>query len=85
MVQEAVNNAVKHSKASQINIILDENENQLAMKIQDNGQGFDYEEKRKKSYGLTNLQNRTKELKGDFEVISNQNGTAILISIPISK
>jgi signal transduction histidine kinase len=85
VVQEAVNNAVKHSKASQINIILDEKENQLSMKIQDNGQGFDYEEKRKKSYGLTNLQNRIKELNGDFEVISNQNGTAILISIPISK
>lgn len=85
VVQEAVNNAVKHSKASQINIILDEKENQLSMKIQDNGKGFDYEEKRKKSYGLTNLQNRIKELNGDFEVISNQNGTAILISIPISK
>jgi signal transduction histidine kinase len=85
VVQEAVNNAVKHSKASQINIILDENENQLSMKIQDNGKGFDYEEKRKKSFGLTNLQNRIKELKGDFEVISNQNGTTILISIPISK
>jgi signal transduction histidine kinase len=85
VVQEAVNNAVKHSKASQINIILDENENQLSMKIQDNGKGFDYEEKRNKSFGLTNLQNRIKELNGDFEVVSNQNGTAILISIPISK
>lgn len=85
VVQETVNNAVKHSKASQINIILDENENQLSMKIQDNGQGFDYEAKRIKSYGLTNLQNRTKELNGDFEVISNLNGTTILISIPISK
>jgi signal transduction histidine kinase len=83
VVQEAVNNAVKHSKASQINIILDENENQLAMKIQDNGKGFDYEEKRKKSYGLTNLQNRIKELNGDFEVITNETGTTINCTIPI--
>jgi signal transduction histidine kinase len=85
VVQEAVNNAVKHSQSTEINIILDENENQLSMKIQDDGKGFDYEEKRKKSYGLTNLQNRIKELKGEFEMVSNQNGTAILISIPISK
>lgn len=85
VVQEAVNNAVKHSKSTEINIILNENENQLSLKIQDNGKGFDYEEKRKKSYGLTNLQNRIKELNGDFEVRSNQNGTVILISIPISK
>lgn len=83
VVQEAVNNAVKHSKASQINIILDENENQLSMKIQDNGKGFDYEEKRKKSYGLTNLQNRIKELNGDFEVITNDAGTTINCTIPI--
>jgi signal transduction histidine kinase len=55
------------------------------MKIQDNGKGFDYEEKRKKSYGLTNLQNRILELNGTFEVISNNTGTTINITIPIQK
>ncbi len=83
VVQEAVNNAVKHSKSTKINIVLDENENQLSMKIQDNGKGFDYEEKRKKSYGLTNLKNRIKELNGDFDVLSNDAGTTINITIPI--
>ena len=83
VVQEAVNNAVKHSKSTQINIILDEKENQLSMKIQDNGKGFDYEEKKKKSYGLTNLQNRITELNGNFEVMSNDAGTTINIAIPI--
>ena len=83
VVQEGVNNAIKHSKASQIDIMLNENENQLSMKIQDDGNGFDYEEKRKKSYGLTNLQNRTKELNGDFDLISNDGGTTINITIPL--
>ena len=83
VVQEAINNAVKHSKSSEINIVLGEKDNQLSMKIQDNGKGFDYEEKRKKSYGLTNLQNRIDELNGDFEVITNDTGTIINISIPI--
>ena len=85
VVQEAVNNAVKHSKSTEIDIILGENINQLTMKIQDNGKGFDYEEKRKKSYGLTNLQNRILELNGTFEVISNNTGTTINIAIPIQK
>ena len=83
VVQESVNNAVKHSKANKINIILYEVENQLSIKIQDNGQGFDYEEKRKKSYGLTNLQNRIKELNGNFELITNDTGTIINCTIPI--
>jgi signal transduction histidine kinase len=85
VVQEAVNNAVKHSKSTEINIVLDEAENQLSMKIQDNGQGFNYEEKKKKSFGLTNLQNRTRELNGTFDLISNDAGTSINITIPISK
>ena len=85
IVQESVNNAVKHSKSTEINIVLNEAENQLSMKIQDNGQGFNYEEKRKKSFGLTNLQNRTRELNGTFDLISNDAGTSINITIPISK
>ena len=83
VVQEAVNNAIKHSKSTEIDVILDEKENQLSMKIQDNGNGFNYEEKRKKSYGLTNLQNRIKELNGDFDLISSHEGTTINITIPI--
>ena len=85
VVQEAVNNAIKHSKSTQIDIILDENINQLVMQIQDNGKGFNYEEKRKKSYGLTNLQNRIEELNGDFDLKSNDAGTIIKIAIPIVK
>jgi signal transduction histidine kinase len=82
-VQEAVNNAIKHSKASKINITLQENGNQLSVKIQDNGQGFDYEEKKKKSYGLSNLKNRTTELNGTFDLMSSDGGTTINITIPI--
>ena len=85
VVQEAVNNAIKHSKASQINIIIDESENNLLLKIQDNGKGFNYEEKRKKSFGLTNLQKRISELNGTFDLISTDAGTTINSTIPISK
>lgn len=62
---------------------LNENENQLLMKIKENGKVFDYKEK--KIYGLTNLQNRIKKLNGTFKMKFNQNGTVQLNSIPISK
>ena len=83
VLQETINNALKHAKATEINIVLDENQNQLLMKIQDNGNGFDYEEKKKKSYGLSNIKNRIEELNGNFVLISNETGTTINITIPI--
>ena len=85
VLQESVNNAVKYASASKIIINLNETENQLTMTIQDNGTGFDFQEKRKKSYGLTNMKNRTEEIKGNFDLSSNNHGTIINIKIPITK
>ncbi len=84
VVQETVNNAVKHSGASKIDVFLDSTENELLMTIQDNGRGFDYEEKKKKSYGLSNIKRRIEELNGTVALSSNQAGTVINCKIPIA-
>jgi two-component system, NarL family, sensor kinase len=84
IVQEAVNNILKHSGATAINIRLIYNEGYLTVHIEDNGKGFDISEK-KEGAGLINMQKRTAHLHGDTSVISNEKGTNITIKIPINE
>ena len=54
--------------------------------MEDNGKGFDVmEAKQKGGIGLKNIQLRTEYLKGKLEIESSpQNGTTIIIEIPLS-
>ncbi len=83
VVQEGVNNAIKHAKANQIIIILDSIKTGLSITVKDNGIGFDFKQKSKKSFGLTNLQNRIEELNGTFDLTSNKSGTVIKITFHV--
>ena len=84
ILQEIVNNAIKHANAATIIVAIKQTQKQLEIQISDNGIGFDYEAKKKKSFGLTNIQNRIQELKGDFQVQSTpEKGTIYSISIPL--
>ena len=59
--QEAITNAIKHGKATKINIILRYQKNTLTFYILDNGKGCQHI---KPSYGLKGIQNRVSELGG---------------------
>jgi signal transduction histidine kinase len=84
ILQEIVNNAIKHARAATIIVAIKQTQKQLEIQISDNGIGFDYEAKKKKSFGLTNIQNRIQELKGYFQVQSTpEKGTIYSISIPL--
>lgn len=84
VLQEIVNNALKHANSSQISVIITQNQNNLEMEIQDNGIGFNFDEKKKKSFGLTNIQNRVREINGMLKVHSQQDkGTNYLITITL--
>lgn len=84
ILQEIVNNAIKHANAKDISVSISQIENELQIKISDNGIGFDYESKKKKSFGLTNIQNRVQEINGNLEVESNQTkGTNYSIKVKL--
>lgn len=84
ILQEIVNNAIKHANAKDISVSISQIENELQIKISDNGIGFDYESKKKKSFGLTNIQNRIQEINGNLEVESNQTkGTNYSIKVKL--
>jgi len=83
IVQEALNNIVKHAAASAIYLQLHYSNDDLTITIQDNGKGFNVPEKYPGT-GLQNIKNRTAILKGDVEINSSSySGTEIKIKIPL--
>lgn len=84
ILQEIVNNAIKHANAKNISVSISQIENELQIKISDNGIGFDYESEKKKSFGLTNIQNRVQEINGSLQVASNlEKGTHYSITVKL--
>ncbi|MES2763610.1 MAG: tetratricopeptide repeat protein [Bacteroidota bacterium] len=81
VVQESVNNVIKHAQAStlEIQIILDEEG--VSLTIEDNGKGFDTT-KQSEGIGLQNLRSRITFLKGEIDIQSAPGkGTLIAIFI----
>jgi signal transduction histidine kinase len=76
VVKEALNNILKHSKASEVCISLVREGNGISLYIQDNGTGIDFEKLRRFGNGLSNMKRRMEETKILFS-IENKNGTLI--------
>ncbi len=78
--QELLNNAIKHSNASQISIKMHYGLSLFAISISDNGKGFEPGKMVKTGLGLKNLESRTQILKGQMKLNSapGKGTTAIL-------
>ena len=71
ILQELVNNSIRHGKATKIKIELDKNESERILTYQDNGIGFDVTyESIKKGLGMKNIESRVEFLNGDFKIES---------------
>ncbi len=82
IIQEALNNIIKHSDARIASIKIIENENQLELTIFDNGKGFDIENN-SAGNGLNNIYSRVDFLKGEIKIKSEiGKGTNFIIKIP---
>lgn len=66
IVQEFVNNSVKHANADLIRIGIQEKSGKLIMELSDDGIGFQQEEENPKSGGLANMEKRVRSLGGDY-------------------
>jgi signal transduction histidine kinase len=78
-VKEAMNNVLKHSKASLVQIDI-EVTNKLRITIMDNGLGIDFDKIRRFGNGLRNMQNRLENINGQF-TIKNQHGTIAIFEL----
>ena len=83
LLKEAVNNAIKHSNASAINIKIELADHHLLIKISDNGSGFDIT-KVTRGNGVKNFSYRTGLLNGKVELNSDKNGTEVYFDIPLT-
>ncbi len=76
IIQEAVNNAMKHSKATEIKLSITEFINQVNIYIADNGLGFDINQV-ELGNGLVNIKERVNMFDGHLEINSDKGGTII--------
>ncbi|WP_077328064.1 sensor histidine kinase [Virgibacillus siamensis] len=83
LVQESVQNAIKHADATCIEVRLELNKANIVMEIKDNGKGFDPSMKHDKSFGLIGMRERVEMLEGNLSIdTSIGKGTTILIDVP---
>ncbi|MRR34718.1 hypothetical protein EG829_08475, partial [bacterium] len=85
IVQEGVTNALKHSCATEMQIMLREKEGLLTLSITDNGKGFDIGLLNAAGYGLRNMKKRCDEICADLRFSSSPGKGAnisVVLSIP---
>ena len=83
IIQEAVNNCIRHAKAAHIGINIDTT-SLISVTVVDDGIGFEVARPGKRGVGILNMQHRTSLLKGSISWKARQNGgTEINIVLPI--
>jgi signal transduction histidine kinase len=83
IVQEAITNTIKHASASILQIDIHFSEHLAALRITDNGIGFNIENK-PSGAGLKNIKLRVAMLNGNYRMRSQPNmGSSLLITIPL--
>lgn len=83
IVQELLQNSLKHACAREILVQITRTDNQIALLVEDDGKGFD-PENAKKGMGTDNLLRRTQFLKGELSVQSTKGqGTSTLVTVPL--
>ena len=87
IAQELLNNAIKHSGATKINLQLIRHLQSIVLMVEDNGIGFDKEQAvgANQGIGLKNIQTRTKMLGGTFFIDTLKGeGTTATCEIPLN-
>lgn len=85
IIQELINNAIKHSRASHASIYIEDVDDKIKIYIKDNGKGFDKQLiKNKNGLGINQINARIHMMKGEFNIDSEKNsGTSITIELPV--
>jgi signal transduction histidine kinase len=85
-IKEALNNAVKHSQATELRLRIQWRDERLSVLVRDNGRGFDSTKPNLERNGLTNMAQRMSELGGSCAITSRPGeGCSVEFSIPLKQ
>ena len=83
IVQEQLNNIVKHARATQVLIRLSGEQDHIVLMVADNGVGFDVGRHRK-GVGITNIISRAELFDGKVEIVSSPGeGCTVTVNLPM--
>ena len=88
VIQQGINNVVKHAQAKSLRIELTWSDSELSFSVVDDGVGFDVENPKESPstghFGLVNLRDRIERLLGTFEIESQlSGGTKLAGKVPV--
>jgi signal transduction histidine kinase len=82
VVQEALNNCVKHSRAKEVRVVINRDKHGLLVSVQDDGVGFDPQ--RDRGLGLLGMAERLARIGGRFQLESHPGeGTIVSVFLPV--
>ena len=82
MLAEALSNVVKHAGASEVEVLLTQEDGRLGLMIRDDGCGFDLD--RPRGLGLTSMSDRLDTVSGSLTITSSAGlGTSLCVHIPV--
>jgi ligand-binding sensor domain-containing protein len=83
ILQEAINNVLKHANAQRVDIEIEQAAGQIAMLIKDDGNGFEPEHKRLGHFGIVGMFERAKEIGAKISIDSRPgHGTIVSVMVP---
>ncbi|MCA1040488.1 sensor histidine kinase [Bacillus infantis] len=86
LIQESVQNALKHAEAKEINVKLEITSSKVTVVVKDDGKGFDIKQKKQESFGIMGMNERVELLDGQLSIDSKINkGTLVIIQVPLNQ
>jgi len=84
ILQEALTNVARHSKATKVDVSLKSDSRQLQLSIRDNGTGFSTDNSQRLGLGLISMRERAAESGGRVSFTSTGKGVSVVASFPLS-
>ena len=84
LVQEALTNVAKHTRAENVRVAVTRSDGQLSIEVQDDGAGFDTDE-RSEGFGLAGMRERVGLAGGTLQISSGEQGTLVGVRLPLPR